>query len=122
MAEGNVVIVTGGTYGIGRGITLKLAGQGYRVVAFGLEARQIGSMAERGIAGTRAELEKRDLSAELLEADVSKRADVERVVDLTMQKFGRVDGLVNNAAIHPSGTILDTSDELWEQVMAVNLT
>ena len=44
MAEGKVVIVPGGTYGIGRGITLTLAGKGYRVVAFGLGARQMGSM------------------------------------------------------------------------------
>ena len=53
MADGKVVIITGGTYGIGRGITLKLAGLGWRVVACGLDARQPGSVAENGRAGTR---------------------------------------------------------------------
>jgi NAD(P)-dependent dehydrogenase (short-subunit alcohol dehydrogenase family) len=117
-----VAIVTGGTYGIGRGITLMLAHRGHRVVSFGLESKQIGSEAENGIAGTRAELDKVGLSAELLEADVTSPGDVQRVAELAISKFGRIDGLVNNAAIHPSGTILDTTLELWNKVIAVNLT
>jgi NAD(P)-dependent dehydrogenase (short-subunit alcohol dehydrogenase family) len=121
MAEQKVVIVTGGTYGIGRGITIELAERGYHVVAFGLEGRQMGSVAENGIQGTRAELDSLGLTADLLEADVSNRQDVEQVVDLTAGKFGRIDGLVNNAAIHPAGTILDTSEEMWDRVLAVNL-
>jgi NAD(P)-dependent dehydrogenase (short-subunit alcohol dehydrogenase family) len=121
MAEGKVVIVTGGTYGIGRGITLTLAEKGYRVVAFGMDARQIGSAAENGRAGTKTELEERGLHADLLEADVSANADVERVVSHAIETYGRVDGLVNNAAIHPSGTILDTSEDIWDRVIDVNL-
>jgi NAD(P)-dependent dehydrogenase (short-subunit alcohol dehydrogenase family) len=117
-----VAIVTGGTYGIGRGITLKLASKGYRVVAFGLESRQIGSVAEHGIQGTRGELDQQGLTADLLEADVSSVDDVQRVVAHTLNQYGRIDGLVNNAAIHPNGTILETTDDLWEQVLRVNLT
>jgi NAD(P)-dependent dehydrogenase (short-subunit alcohol dehydrogenase family) len=119
---GKVTIVTGGTYGIGRGITLTLAQRGHRVISFGVEARQVGSMAENGIAGTRAELDKLGLSAELMEADVSSPEDTQRVAEFAMSRFGRIDGLVNNAAIHPSGIITETSLELWNQVMAVNLT
>jgi NAD(P)-dependent dehydrogenase (short-subunit alcohol dehydrogenase family) len=122
MAEGKVAIVTGGTYGIGRGITLRLAGQGYRVVAFGLDSRQIGSAAENGVAGTGAELQRLGVYADLLEADVSSEADVARVLDFTLDKHRRVDALVNNAAIHPSGTILETTRDVWDQVLAVNLT
>ncbi len=122
MAAGKVAIVTGGTYGIGRAITLRLAGRGYRVVAFGLDARQIGSAAENGREGTRAELTERGLEAELLEADVSDESDVAWVVDFTLNKHGRIDALVNNAAIHPSGTILETPREVWDRVIAVNLT
>lgn len=117
-----VTIITGGTYGIGRGITLELARRGHRVVAFGLEARQPGSMAERGIDGTRAELTASGLDADLLEADVTEPHDVERVAARAISLHGRIDGLVNNAAIHPSGTILETTLEMWNQVLAVNLT
>jgi NAD(P)-dependent dehydrogenase (short-subunit alcohol dehydrogenase family) len=116
-----VIIVTGGTYGIGRGITLKLAELGYQVVAFGLDSRQMGSVAENGTSGTQAELEKRGLSADLLEADVSSAADTQRIAALTMEKHGRIDGLVNNAAIHPSGTVLETTEEVWDRVLDVNL-
>ncbi len=119
--NGKVVIVTGGTYGIGRGITLKLAERGWQVVAFGLDSRQMGSAAERGSEGTREELSARGLTADILEADVSDPADVKRVVDSTIERHGRIDGLVNNAAIHPSGTILDTTEEVWDRVLAVNL-
>jgi len=122
MALGKVAIVTGGTYGIGRGITLRLASQGHRVVAFGLDARQVGSAAENGREGTQAELARLGIEADLLDADVSHEADVARVVDFTLGKHGRIDALVNNAAIHPSGTILDTTRETWDKVIAVNLT
>lgn len=74
------VIVSGGTYGIGRGITLALAARGWQVLAFGLEARQPGSAAEKGMAGTRAALAEQGLSAELMEADVSSAADMAGVV------------------------------------------
>lgn len=119
--DGKVVIVTGGTYGIGRAITLELARKGYRVVAFGLDSRQVGSLAENGTDGTGKALSGEGLTADLLEADVSKAADIQKVIDFTLQKYGRIDGLVNNAAIHPRGTILETSEDLFDQVIDVNL-
>jgi NAD(P)-dependent dehydrogenase (short-subunit alcohol dehydrogenase family) len=116
-----VVIVTGGTFGIGRAITLTLARRGHRVVAFGVEARQVSSLAENAIPGLRTELRDLGLEGDILEADVSVAADVQRVVDFTIEKHGRIDALVNNAAIGPLGTVLDTSEELWDRIMAVNL-
>jgi len=83
--------------------------------------RQIGSAAENGREGTRAELERLGLAADLLEADVSRADDVRRVVEFTIGKYGRVDALVNNAGIHPSGTILETTEEVWGQAIDVNL-
>ena len=121
MAEDKVAIVTGGTYGIGRAITITLAARGFNVVAFGLDARQIGSVAEDGIAGTRARLEELGLDAHLMEADVSEPDQVQGVVDYALEHYGRIDALVNNAAIHPSGTILETDKETWDKVLAVNL-
>ncbi|WP_424137878.1 SDR family NAD(P)-dependent oxidoreductase [Roseomonas chloroacetimidivorans] len=116
-----VVIVTGGTFGIGRSITLELAKRGHKVVAFGVEARQVSSVAENAIPGLRAELAERGLDAEVLEADVTQAEEVQRVVDVALQRFGRIDALVNNAAIGPLGTVLDTDEALWDRIMAVNV-
>ncbi len=116
-----VVIVTGGTFGIGRAITLGLARRGHRVVAFGLQTTQVSSVAQCAIPELRQELRRQNLQAELLEADVSLAADVERVIKFTLNRFGRIDGLVNNAAIGPLGTILDTDEILFERIVSVNL-
>jgi NAD(P)-dependent dehydrogenase (short-subunit alcohol dehydrogenase family) len=120
-APGKVVIVTGGTFGIGRAITLGLARRGHKVVAFGLESPQVASIAQGAIVELRQELAREDLQADLLEADVSSSADVERVVKFTLDRFGRIDGLVNNAAIGPLGTILETDETLFDRIIAVNL-
>jgi NAD(P)-dependent dehydrogenase (short-subunit alcohol dehydrogenase family) len=118
---GKVVLVSGGTFGIGRAITLGLASRGHAVVAFGLEAPQVSSTAEAAIAGLRAELTARGLSAELMEADVSQSGDVAKVVAHALEKFGRIDAVVNNAAIGPLGTVLDTDEALFDRIVAVNL-
>jgi NAD(P)-dependent dehydrogenase (short-subunit alcohol dehydrogenase family) len=121
MEAGKVAIVTGGTYGIGRAITCELARRGHRVVAVGLDARQIGSEAADGSAGTLAALDRDGLSAEIVEGDVAVAADVHRVVELALARHGRIDILVNNAAIHPRGTIVETPEEVWDRVLDVNL-
>ncbi len=117
----SVVIVTGGTWGIGKAISLVLAREGHSVVAFGVESRQPTSVAERGGALLREEAAQADLPIDVLEADVSDAAAVARVVDHTLARYGRIDALVNNAAIGPLGTILDTPEELWDRVIDVNL-
>ncbi len=116
-----VTIVTGGTFGIGREITKLLARRGHKVVAFGLEARQMSSLAENGVASLTEELAAEGLSADLLEADVSQANDVARVIDHTLAKHNDIDALVNNAAIGPLGTVMDTSEEDWDRIIAVNL-
>ncbi|NOJ45906.1 SDR family oxidoreductase [Bradyrhizobium sp. WSM 1744] len=121
MNPSRVVIVTGGTFGIGRDITLSLAARGHSVVAFGLETAQVSSTAANAIPSLKAELEQRGLQAVLMEADVSRAEDVTRVVDKALEKHGRIDALVNNAAIGPLGTVLDTDEALFDRIMAVNL-
>lgn len=116
-----VVIVSGGTFGIGEAISLELAERGHDVVAFGLDTRQPGSAAAGGTDSLRALAGARNLQLDALEADVAKAAEVQRVVDYTLANFGRVDALVNNAGIAPLGTVLDTTEELWERVIDVNL-
>ena len=57
----------------------------------------------------------------VLEADVSKSDQVNKVVEFTLKSFGHIDALVNNAAIGPLGTILDTPEDVWDRVISVNL-
>lgn len=121
MSPRRVAIVTGGTFGIGHAITLNLAARGYAVVAFGLESRQASSIAENGIEAVRKDLAARNLDADLLEADVSSAQDVARVVDHAVAKHGRIDALVNNAAIGPLGTVLDTDEAMFDRIVGVNL-
>jgi NAD(P)-dependent dehydrogenase (short-subunit alcohol dehydrogenase family) len=98
--DARVAIVTGGTFGIGAGISVGLARRGWRVVAFGMDAPRM----------LQAELRAQDLDADVLEADVSKAADVQGVVDHAMGRYARIDALVNNAAIGPLGSVLQTNE------------
>jgi NAD(P)-dependent dehydrogenase (short-subunit alcohol dehydrogenase family) len=121
MKQQKVAIVTGGTFGIGRAITVLLASEGYQVVAFGLETPQISSTAGSAIPSLKADMAARGFAVDLLEADVSKTADVARIVGHAITRYGRIDALVNNAAIGPLGTVLDTDESVFERVVAVNL-
>jgi NAD(P)-dependent dehydrogenase (short-subunit alcohol dehydrogenase family) len=116
-----VIVVTGGTFGIGRAISLKLARDGHRVVAFGLESRQPSSVAENGAATLQAEAAALGLRLDALEADVTRAPDLERIVAFALATHGALDGLVNNAAIGPLGTIVTTPEEVWRRVVDVNL-
>lgn len=119
--RGRTVIVTGGTFGIGQAITLLLAERGWRVAACGLDSVQPGSMAENGSSATRALLASKGLSADIYECDVSKSSDVISFVEDVIKSHGAIHALVNNAAIHPRGDILATSEDLFDRVIDVNL-
>jgi NAD(P)-dependent dehydrogenase (short-subunit alcohol dehydrogenase family) len=119
--DGRVVIVTGGTVGIGAGISVDLARRGWRVVAFGLDAPQPSSVAQNGSQVLREELHVKGLDADIMEADVSKADDVQRIVQHAMTRYGRIDGLVNNAAIGPLGDVTQISEAVWDRVLDVNL-
>ncbi len=116
-----VVIVTGGTWGAGRGVVARLLKEGYQVVACGNEKKEMGSTAVKGIAATQDELKQQGLEADLRDVDVSNEAQVTELIDSVVAQYGSLYGLVNNAAIHPTGTILDTSTEIWDRVLDVNL-
>lgn len=120
-ADREAVIVSGGTFGIGRAIALTLAARGYGVVAFGLDAAQVSSTAADGIASLQAEADAAGHDLLAMEADVSRAADVATVVDAALTRWGRVDHLVNNAAIGPLGTIMDTDEALFDRIVGVNL-
>lgn len=116
-----VIVVSGGTFGLGRGVVLGLARAGFNVVAFGIDSKQPASTAQNTLQSMRDECSLEGLNVTVLEGDVSSEADVGMVIDAAMEKYGRLDAVVNNAAIGPLGTVLDTAPELWDRIMQVNL-
>jgi NAD(P)-dependent dehydrogenase (short-subunit alcohol dehydrogenase family) len=117
-----VTIVTGGTFGLGESICIELAQRGHQVVAFGLKHAQVSSTA-KGFDELETAIAKAGLQGQIdvLEADVSKAEDVQRVVDFTIARHGRINGLVNNAAIGPLGTVMDTDESTFNRILSVNV-
>lgn len=115
------VLISGGTFGLGREIALGLARSGYNVIAFGLDSKQPASLAQNSIQAMRSEAEQELLPLQVLEADVTREQDIAAVVDCALSHYGRIDAVVNNAAIGPLGKATDTEPNLWDRVLAVNL-
>ena len=92
MEEKQVVFVTGGSRGIGKAIALKYAENGYNVV--------INYVSDKtDVAELEKEFKEKGAETLILKADVSKSEQVEEVVKKTIEKFGKIDVLVNNAGI-----------------------
>jgi glucose 1-dehydrogenase len=114
MLDGKVAVVTGGNSGIGKAIVLELAAQGAQVVIDYVSRpeateeleRQIHALGERAVG---------------VAADVSRTADVQKLVDAAVTSFGRLDVWVNNAGIETRTSILDTIEEQYDKVLAINL-
>ena len=113
--DGRVAIVTGSGRRIGREIAEALARAGASVV---VNARSNKEEADAGVTA----IETAGGTAHAVLADVSKRADADRLVSTTVEKFGRLDILVNNAAIRARREVTDISDEEWQTVIGVVLT
>ncbi|WP_342236240.1 SDR family oxidoreductase [Inquilinus sp. OTU3971] len=106
--EGRVAIVIGAARGIGAAIAERFAADGARVV--------IGDTDPEAGAATAARL-----GARFVATDISRRADADAIVRAAVDGFGRLDILVQNAAIYPWTLIEDIEPEEWDRVMAVNL-
>jgi NAD(P)-dependent dehydrogenase (short-subunit alcohol dehydrogenase family) len=108
-----VALVTGGGSGIGRAIALALAGQGARVVVCGRRLAPLEAVVQtiQADGGT----------ALAVQADVAEAGDVAHLVQTTVNTFGLVHILVNNAGIGGGGTIHDHDLGAWDRIMAVNL-
>jgi NAD(P)-dependent dehydrogenase (short-subunit alcohol dehydrogenase family) len=112
--SGRVAVVTGGTTGLGYAITLGLAEAGADVVASSRRAEQVEKVA--------AEVEALGRRSLRVTSDVCSRASVQALHDAVMEKFGKVDILVNAAGIMHKQPILDVSEGDWARVIETNLT
>ena len=111
---GRTALVTGGNRGLGRSFALALAEAGADVA---IAARDTDLS-----AGVAQEIESRGRQALTVAADVTDASDVQRMVDSTVQRFGQLDVLVNNAGVAIHRPALDVPDQEWHQVLDLNLT
>jgi len=121
LLENKVALITGGGSGIGRATALRFVQEGARVAICDLD--------EAGLEATRREAEQAGGQVVPLRGNVARREDVQRIVDAVLQKYARLDILINNAGITrdaltarvKEGEIKFMSDEQWETVLDVNL-
>jgi NAD(P)-dependent dehydrogenase (short-subunit alcohol dehydrogenase family) len=111
--EGKTVIVTGGAHGLGRAIALRLADDGADVMVADLLGGDAESVAEEVRALGR--------SAASFEVDVSDAGAVGAMVMATVEAFGRIDILVNDAGVSGESALLEMEESFWDRIIAVNL-
>ncbi len=114
-----VAIITGGAEGIGKAYSLGFAREGAKVVVADINLQAADSLAE--------ELNKRGSDALAVKTDVSKITEVEEMARKTLERFGRIDILLNNAAMYLRNKAVrsktwEMDPEDWERVISVNLT
>ncbi len=109
-----VVIVTGGTAGIGKAISLLLASQGAVVVAAGTNAERGEELVNQAKAAGSA--------VSFFQGDISNKEVVDQLIQQTLEKHQKIDILINNAGITKDGLLMRMSPEDWSRVLAVNLT
>jgi 3-oxoacyl-[acyl-carrier protein] reductase len=111
--DDKVALVTGAARGIGKEIALTLARVGADIIGNALNAPNLELLA--------AEIEKLGRRALTVTADISKKADVDRMVDMAIAAFGKIDILVCNAGITRFAPFLEMTEEDWDAVIAVDL-
>ncbi len=121
--KGRICIVTGGSSGIGRGIALEFAREGaHIVIADKQETPLRGKYHQRNVTiSTVAEIEKLGATGIFCQTDVSDEAQIQRLILQTVEHFGGLDVIVNNAGIHIPGSSQDISIADWDKVVSVNL-
>ena len=112
--KNKVAIVTGGNSGIGQAIVLELARQEASIVIDYVVHPEATETLERQVS-------KLGSQSVGVAADVSKCADLQKLVDAAVERFGRLDIMVNNAGIETRTSVLETSEAQYDKVMAVNL-
>ena len=116
MEHKSYVLVTGGARGIGRAISLRLAGEGHTVAA-------VGTRPCDAVGEFLAELRAHNENNIYIQGDISSHEDRRRIVDTVYDKFGRLDILVNNAGVAPNvrADLLEMTEESFDRVLGINL-
>lgn len=117
LLDAKIAIVTGASSGLGRAIALRYAEEGATVV--------VADVRETPIEGgdtTHARVLAAGGRGLFVNTDISSWVDVDRLISETVAEFGRLDIMVNNAAIYTSSSLIETTAEQWERVIAVNVT
>ena len=109
-----VAIVTGASRGIGREIAKELAIKGIKVIAN-------YNRSEKEVQNLKEELQNQGINIDIFKADVSKREDGHKLVEFAIQKYGKIDILINNAGISEYKLFTDETDEDWNRVINTNL-
>jgi meso-butanediol dehydrogenase / (S,S)-butanediol dehydrogenase / diacetyl reductase len=112
--QNKVAIITGATSGIGKATALLFAEEGADLVITGRRV-ELGQRLEN-------EIRQQGVRCVFVEADHTRSGDCSRVVERTLAEFGRIDILFNNAGIVTSGTAETTSEEVWNDTFAINVT
>jgi len=112
--QGRTAIVTGGSRGIGAGIALRFAEAGADVVV-------VYRSSCDGANDTVRSIEALDRKAIAVQADVSIEADVERLIETSVETFGKVNVLVNNAGTYPMAALVDMTSADWDSMLGANL-
>ena len=112
--EGKVVLITGGSRGLGKAMALAFAGAGAKLAIASRKLEECQRVAQ--------EIEAQGAQALALECHVGKWEALESVVDRVIEKFGRIDVLINNAGMSPlAPSLLETSEALFDKIIDVNL-
>jgi 2-hydroxycyclohexanecarboxyl-CoA dehydrogenase len=110
---GKTALVTGSGRGIGRAIALRLGREGCQV--------GVADILPASAEAVTAELRELGVKGLVLSVDLTRRADVERMAREALAQFGQIDILVNNAGWDRMGLFLDTDEDTWDRIIAVNL-
>lgn len=113
--QNKTAIITGASKGIGKAIALAFGRAGANVVVTARSTAALDALTR--------EIEESGAAALPITADLSQSSEIERIADVSLQRFGGIDILVNNAAIiHPRIDLVDFDPALWREVLEVNLT